>query len=203
MITASTAPIDHRVAHRRRRLAHERRLVVDRLQRDAGRQRLPDRLHGARDAVGDRHGVAVHLTRDVQQRRGPAVARHDAHVVLRAHLHRRDVAHAQAATHHDVGDVLDLRRLLRRHDEVLLVVLRDAPHRAHRRRRPDRVREIVVRQPLLARAAPGPPRPRSRARRTPARPRAPRPAPARARGGSGTARCRTSSRGRPPRDCTR
>ena len=87
MMTASTRADEHRVAHRLDRVAHERRLIVHRLERARpaaascaafGRDR--------RDAVGDRDGVAADLPRDVEQRGRLAVAGDDAHVIFGAQL---------------------------------------------------------------------------------------------------------------------
>ena len=57
----------HGVAHARDRIVDEVRLVVERLQIDALRQLLADRLDLGVDRVRDRDGVAVRLTEDVQE----------------------------------------------------------------------------------------------------------------------------------------
>ena len=86
----------HRVANGLDGVADERRLIVERLQDESARQRLREPICDLCDAVGDRQRVAADLARDVDQRRRLAVAGNDADVILRAALHRRDVARREA-----------------------------------------------------------------------------------------------------------
>ena len=79
---------------------------------------------------------------------GLAVAGHDADVILGSRPDGRDVADAQAAADDDVRDVVDRVRLARRHDQVLLVVLRHAADGAHRRRGLNRRRHVGERHLL-------------------------------------------------------
>ena len=117
-------PDEHCVADRLDRVAHQSRLIVDRLEMHARRKTLRHGRRDAGDAVGDRDGVAAHLARDVEKRRGLSVAGDDLNVVLCSRPHDRDVVHANAPRQDDLADFLRGMRLLRSNDQILSVVLR-------------------------------------------------------------------------------
>ena len=137
---------EHGVAHRADGVAYQRGLVVHPLEMDAGREARRERGDDSGHAVGDLEGGPLDLPRDVDERRGLAVARHDADVILRAHLHARHVPHPQPVRDHHAADVLGAVGLLIGHDQVLAVVLRHATDRLHGDGPPDRVGQVGVRE---------------------------------------------------------
>jgi hypothetical protein len=137
----------HRVAHALHRVAHQRGLVVHRLEPHPGRQQRPDRVHRRLHRGLEVECVAVGLARDVDQRRGPAVARHDLEQVLRAVTHAPQVGYTHrpgaALADHDPADRVGRVGEPRDDDGVLAVVAVGAAGRLRHVRPADRLRHLV------------------------------------------------------------
>ena len=137
---------EHGVADGAHGLPHEERLVVHPLDVNAGRQRRCDRRHDPGDAVREGERIAAELARDVDQRRRPAVARDDAHVILGADLHGGKIPHVQSTTHDHVADVVRGVGFLIGDDQILAVVLGHSADGLYRDGAADGVGEITVGQ---------------------------------------------------------
>ena len=125
-------------------LPHEERLIVHRLDVYPRRQGRGDRRHDPGDAVRQGERIAAELARDVDQGRGPAVARDDAHVIFGADLHRGEIPHMQSTAQDHVADIVRGVRFLIGDDQVLAVVLGHAPDGLYRNGAADGIGEIAV-----------------------------------------------------------
>ena len=106
----------------------------------------------ARHAIDNGKSISPGLAGNVEQRRGLPVAGDDPNMIFRPQSDGRHIANSEAVADDDSTNILGGARFLRCYDQVLLVVLRQAPNRAHSGRLSDRGGKIVIGETLRGQA---------------------------------------------------
>src|SRR4029077_4891215 len=102
--------------------------------------------------VHDGESVSAGLAGDIEQRRRFSIAGNDANMVFSPQRNCGQIANSQTVRDDNGRDVFRSTRFLRGHDQILFIVLRQSPNRTYSGSLPDRIGEVIIREPLRGQA---------------------------------------------------